>query len=197
MTTNNANAFSVLRAGFPADRDATAIETDTGLLYSWRDLDRASAMVANLFADWAVPAQARVLMQVDKSAEALVLYLACLRGGHVLVPLNTAYQAAEVSYFLSDAQPTVVVCSGANMGWLSKLAFTSGVRHVLTLNDDRTGSLLDRASHHADVQVPVQCQADDVAAILYTSGTTGRSKGAMLSHGNLMSNAQVLHGYWG
>ena len=197
MSTSNANAFSVLRAGFPVDLDVTAIETDTGLNYRWRDLDRASAMVANLFADWDLPAQARVLMQVDKSVEALILYLACLRGGYVLVPLNTAYQAAEMAYFLNDAQPSVVVCSGANMGWLSKLAFTSGVRHVLTLNDDRTGSLLERASHHADVQVPVQRQADDMAAILYTSGTTGRSKGAMLSHGNLMSNAQVLHLYWG
>jgi malonyl-CoA/methylmalonyl-CoA synthetase len=197
MSTSNANAFSVLRAGFPVDLDATAIETDTGLNYRWRDLDRASAMVANLFADWDLPAQARVLMQVDKSVEALILYLACLRGGYVLVPLNTAYQSAEMAYFLNDAQPSVVVCSGANMGWLSKLAFTSGVRHVLTLNDDRTGSLLERASHHADVQVPVQRQADDMAAILYTSGTTGRSKGAMLSHGNLMSNAQVLHQYWG
>jgi malonyl-CoA/methylmalonyl-CoA synthetase len=197
MSTSNANAFSVLSAGFPADLEAIAIETDTGLHYRWRDLDRASAMVANLLADWALPAQARVLMQVEKSVEALVLYLACLRGGYVLVPLNTAYPATEMAYFLNDAQPSVVVCTGANMGWLSKLAFNAGVRHVLTLNDDRTGTLLDRASHHADVQVPVQRQADDLAAILYTSGTTGRSKGAMLSHGNLMSNAQVLQTYWG
>ncbi len=197
MRSANANLFAVLRAQFPDKQDATAIETDTDLHYRWRDLDRASAMVANLFADWELPEQARVLMQVDKSVEALVLYLACLRGGYVLVPLNTAYQAAEMAYFLNDAQPSVVVCSGANMGWLSKLAFTSGVHHVLTLNDDRTGTLLDRASQHADVQVPVQRQADDLAAILYTSGTTGRSKGAMLSHGNLTSNAQVLQGYWG
>jgi len=86
MNTGNANAFSVLRAGFPVDLDATAIETDTGLNYRWRDLDRASAMVANLFADWDLPPQARVLMQVEKSVEALILYLACLRGGYVLVP---------------------------------------------------------------------------------------------------------------
>jgi len=193
----NHNVFSALRAAFPDNLDAWAVETDQGLVYSWRDLDRASAMVANLLKSLDLPEGARVAVQVEKSVEAMVLYLATLRAGLVFLPLNTAYQKAEIEYFIGDAEPAVVVCTGANFGWVSKIAFKAGTAYVFTLNDDRTGSLLERAAHHADVHEPVTRQADDLAAILYTSGTTGRSKGAMLTHGNLLSNAQMLRDYWG
>ena len=193
----NHNVFSALRAAFPDNLDAWAVETDQGLVYSWRDLDRASAMVANLLTSLDLPEGARVAVQVEKSVEAMVLYLATLRAGLVFLPLNTAYQKAEIEYFIGDAEPAVVVCTGANFGWVSKIAFKAGTAYVFTLNDDRTGSLLERAAHHADVHEPVTRQADDLAAILYTSGTTGRSKGAMLTHGNLLSNAQMLRDYWG
>jgi len=191
------NVWSALRAAFPTDLDRWAVETDTGLVYCWRDLDRASAMVANLLASLDLPDGARVAVQVEKSVEAMVLYLATLRAGLVFLPLNTAYQKAEIEYFIGDAEPAVVVCTGANFGWVSKIAFKAGTAHVFTLNDDRTGSLLERAAHHSDVHTPVPRQADDLAAILYTSGTTGRSKGAMLTHGNLLSNALMLRDYWG
>ena len=193
----NHNLFAALRAAFPKDLDTVAVETDDGLCYSWRDLDRASAMVANLFASLAVPAHSRIAVQVEKSVEALILYLATLRAGHVFLPLNTAYQSAEIEYFIGNAEPAVVVCSGKNFGWVSKIAFKAGTRHVFTLNEDRTGSLLDRASHCDDHHTVVARQADDLAAILYTSGTTGRSKGAMLTHDNLLSNAVMLKDYWG
>lgn len=193
----NHNVFSALRAAFPEDLDTWAVETDQGLVYSWRDLDRASAMVANLLKSLDLPEGARVAVQVEKSVEAMVLYLATLRAGLVFLPLNTAYQKAEIEYFIGDAEPAVVVCTEANFGWVSKIAFKAGTAYVFTLNDDRTGSLLERAAHHADVHEPVTRQADDLAAILYTSGTTGRSKGAMLTHGNLLSNAQMLRDYWG
>jgi malonyl-CoA/methylmalonyl-CoA synthetase len=134
---------------------------------------------------------------VDKSVESIMLYLAVLRAGHVYLPLNVAYQHTEMAYFISNAEPAVVVCSGRNFGWISKLAFTSGTRHVYTLDDDRTGTLLARAAHHSDEHQPAQRNADDLAAIVYTSGTTGRSKGAMLTHGNLLSNARVLKTHWG
>lgn len=193
----NANLFSALRAAFPEDLTAVAVQTDEGLEYSWRDLDRATAMVANLLQSLNLPEGSRVAVQVEKSVEALVLYLATLRAGFVFLPLNTAYQSAEIEYFIGNAEPAVVVCSGANFGWVSKIAFKAGTRHVFTLNDDRTGSLLERAALQSDRHTIVKRQADDLAAILYTSGTTGRSKGAMLTHGNMLSNALTLKDYWG
>ena len=193
----NANLFSALRAAFPDDLTAVAVQTDEGLEYSWRDLDRATAMVANLLQSLNLPEGSRVAVQVEKSVEALVLYLATLRAGFVFLPLNTAYQSAEIEYFIGNAEPAVVVCSGANFGWVSKIAFKAGTRHVFTLNDDRTGSLLERAAQQSDQHTIVKRQADDLAAILYTSGTTGRSKGAMLTHGNMLSNALTLKDYWG
>ena len=199
---SNQNLFAALRAAFPADLDAVAVETDNGLCYSWRDLDRASAMVANLLASLPIKPDAsgappRVAVQVEKSVEAMILYLATLRAGFAFLPLNTAYQSAEIEYFIGNAQPAVVVCSRRNFSWVSQIAFQAGTRHVFTLDDDRSGSLLERAAHCSDQQQPVKRRADDLAAILYTSGTTGRSKGAMLSHGNLLSNAVMLKEYWG
>jgi malonyl-CoA/methylmalonyl-CoA synthetase len=189
------NLYSALRAGFPADLDATAIDAD-GLLYSWRDLDNGSAMLANWLGRLALPAGSRVAVHTDKSVENLMLYLAVLRAGLVYLPLNPAYHAAELEHFISDAAPGVVVCAGRNFGWVSKLAFQRGVRWVFTLDDDRRGTLLDRAAQMPLAQEPVERADSDLAAILYTSGTTGRSKGAMLSHGNLLSNARTLKSFW-
>ena len=195
--TMNNNLFAALRAAFPQDLNAVAVETDKGLHYTWRDLDRATAMLANLLQSLGLPAGARVAVQVEKSVEAMMLYLATLRAGYVFLPLNTAYQSAEISYFIENAEPAVVVCSPKNFGWVSKIAFKAGTQNVFTLGDDRTGSLLERAAHCSDQHAVAAVKADDLAAILYTSGTTGRSKGAMLTHGNLLSNALVLKDYWG
>lgn len=194
---SNGNLFAALRAAFPEDLDAVAVETDDGLFYSWRDLERATAMMANLLVSLDLPAGSRIAVQVEKSVEAMVLYLATLRAGLVFLPLNTAYQSAEIEYFIGNAEPAVVVCTAKNFGWVSKIAFKAGTQNVFTLNDDRTGSLLERAAHCSDQHVVALRQADDLAAILYTSGTTGRSKGAMLTHGNMLSNALVLKDYWG
>jgi len=200
----DANLFSALRAAFPADLNALAIEAldapgaspAAPLRYTWGDLERGTAMLANLLASLGLPDGSRVAVQTDKSPEALMLYLAVLRAGLVYLPLNTAYQEAEIGYFIGNAEPAVVVCTPGNFSWVSRIAFTAGARHVYTLGDDRSGSLLERAAHHSDQHTPVPRRADDLAAILYTSGTTGRSKGAMLSHGNLLSNAQVLKHQW-
>ena len=197
--SGNHNLFCALRANFPADLDTTAISTagEKPLAYTWRDLERGTAMLANLLASLGLPAGARIAVQTEKSVEALMLYLAVLRAGYVYLPLNTAYQSSEIAYFIGNAEPSVVVCSAKNFGWVSKIAFQAGTQNVFTLNEDRSGSLLDRAAVHSDQQTPALKQADELGAILYTSGTTGRSKGAMLSHGNLLSNAQTLKEYWG
>ena len=196
-SSSNANLFAALRAAFPADLDAVAIETDDGLCYSWRDLDRASAMIANLLAALKLKQGARIAVQVEKSVEAVLLYLATLRAGYVFLPLNTAYQSAEIEYFIGNAEPAVIVCTSRNAAWVGPIAQAAGTKHVFTLDDDRTGTLLEVAAQCSDVHEIAPRKDDDLAAILYTSGTTGRSKGAMLTHRNLCSNAEVLKDYWG
>src|SRR5687768_4848090 len=180
--TPNQNLFAALRAAFPQDLESAAVETDEGLVYSWRDLDRGTAMIANLLASLQLPAGSRIAVQVEKSVEAMMLYLATLRAGYVFLPLNTAYQSAEIEYFVGNAEPAVVVCTPKHFGWISKIAFKAGTRNVFTLGADRTGTLLDRAAQHGDRHEIAARRADDLAAIIYTSGTTGRSKGAMLTH---------------
>ncbi len=191
-----ANLYAILAQGFPADRSACCIETEDGGLYSWDDVERASAKLANLLAALRLPAGARVAVQVEKSPEALLLYLATLRAGYVYLPLNTAYRESEIDYFVGNAEPALVVCSPANRAWIAPIAARHAVAHLLTLGDDRSGSLLAAAAAMPDGFETVPREPDDLAAILYTSGTTGRSKGAMLSHGNLASNARVLQLYW-
>ncbi|MDQ2735234.1 MAG: malonyl-CoA synthase [Pseudomonadota bacterium] len=192
------NLYVALRAGFPADLDATAIETitDPPLFYTWRDIERATAMFANLLDSLDLPAGARVAVQAEKSVESLLFYLAVLRAGFVYLPLNDAYKSDEIAYFIGNAEPSVFVCTPKNFAWVSALAFGIGTTFVFSLGDDRSGSLLERASHFADRHTPARRGADELAAILYTSGTTGRSKGAMLTHGNLLSNARTLKDYW-
>ncbi len=192
----SANLYALFASRFPQDRSACCIETHDGLYYSWNDVDRASTKIANLLAGLKLPENARVAVQVEKSVEALILYLATLRAGYVYVPLNTAYRSAEIACFIQDAEPSVVVCSPQNFGWVSQIAFSGGVRHVFTLGDDRSGSLLVRATLQSNSFDTVDRKPDDLAAILYTSGTTGRSKGAMLTHHNLAANSLVLHDYW-
>jgi malonyl-CoA/methylmalonyl-CoA synthetase len=198
----NSNLYAHFEANFPADRKGCAIEVpgrvseEGALYYSWDDIDRATAKLANLLSSLNLPDGARIAVQTEKSVEALLLYLATLRAGYVYLPLNTAYQRAEMEYFIVNAEPSVVVCSPKNFSWMTKLAFSAGVAHVFTLDEQRGGSLLQRAAHHSDEFKTVHRDAQDMAAILYTSGTTGRSKGAMLSHGNLLSNALTLKAAW-
>ncbi|MEO0314410.1 MAG: hypothetical protein RI928_866 [Pseudomonadota bacterium] len=196
----NANLYALFRSRFPQDLDDCWLETEDAKYYSWRDLERGTAKIANLFASLELPPGSRIAAQVEKSPEALMLYLATVRAGFVYLPLNTAYRASEMEYFIENATPAVVVCSPKNFGWITQIAFRAGTRHVFTLDEPHqgrnSGTLLSRAVHHADHFDTVHRDPDDLAAILYTSGTTGRSKGAMLSHDNLASNIRVLHEAW-
>ncbi len=196
------NLYLALRERFPADLDSGAVRVadepaGSPSAYSWRDLDAASARIANLLDALGVPLGARVAMQARKSVDALILYLAVVRAGRVFLPLNTAYQAAEIEYFLNDAGPSMLVCSGSALEQLAAIARKTGTRHVFSLNDDHSGTLLDGAASHSAQHEPARVRADEPAVILYTSGTTGRSKGAVLSHGNLLANTDTLHACWG
>jgi malonyl-CoA/methylmalonyl-CoA synthetase len=196
------NLFAALRGRFPANLDSVAVQlADDGAgtppTYTWRELDEASARIANLLESLGLPPGARVAAQTEKSVDALILYLAVLRAGRVYLPLNTAYQTSEIDYFLKDAEPAMVVCSGKALDNVSRIARRAGIAHVFSLDEDRTGTLLESAASHGTSHAPASVRTDDLAVILYTSGTTGRSKGAMLSHGNLLANTGTLNTYWG
>ena len=137
----------------------------------------------------------RVTVQVEKSPEALALYLACLRGGYVFQPLNMAYTPAEVDYFLKDAEPDVLICDPERKAALEPLAEAAGAKTV-TLRGDWGGSFYMLQMVQPESFQTVARGADDLAAILYTSGTTGRSKGAMISHENLLANGRDLADIW-
>lgn len=191
------NLYQALLAGFPQDRNQTAIETDTGRTVTWQQLEQGSARLANLFRSYGIAEDARILIQADKSVEALMVYLGTLQAGYVHLPLNPAYQENEIAYFVGDARPAIVICPPQSLHWIEPLARAAGAVACFTLAADGTGTLMDAAKEQSP-DAPIQVRAaDDIATILYTSGTTGRSKGAMLTHRNLRSNAQVLKDYWG
>ena len=200
---NNKNLYAAIRAAFPADLDSVAIESadsSTGATlkqHSWRELDEHTARIANLLVSLNLPEGSRVAVQTEKSVEALMLYLAVLRAGYVYLPLNTAYQASEIEYFIGNAEPAVVVCSPKSLAWIQPIADAAKVARVFTLDDAGGGTLMQAATTQTTAHAITAKSADDLAAILYTSGTTGRSKGAMLSHDNLLSNALTLKDYWG
>lgn len=196
---DHGNWFAALRRAFPADLDAVAIRTADGTpaSYRWRDLEESSARMANLIESLELPPGARIALQADKSVDALILYLAVLRAGKVFLPLNSAYQPGEIEYFMRDAQPSVLVSSGRHLERLGAIARETGVRHVFSLDEDRTGTLLEHAALQSARHTPTSLSEHDPAVILYTSGTTGRSKGAVLSHANIAANALTLRAYWG
>lgn len=137
----------------------------------------------------------RVAVQVSKSPQALALYAACAQAGLVFLPLNTGYTGQELAYFIENSGAALLVCDGGNAAALAPLAAGLGAA-LETLNADGSGSLTDKAASQPDTYEPVARSADDLAALLYTSGTTGRSKGAMLSQENLLSNARTLVQAW-
>jgi malonyl-CoA/methylmalonyl-CoA synthetase len=192
---SSANLFSELK-GHWRDAEKTAIETARGKCYSFGDIECQTARFANALARLGVKPGDRVAVQADKSPEALFLYLACLRAGAAYLPLNTAYTQAELEYFLTDAEPALFVCRPQDEAAGVALCAGAGVAHCRTLGAAGEGSLMPLTADQASAFTDVPRAPDDLAGILYTSGTTGRSKGAMLTHANLSSNAHALIETW-
>jgi malonyl-CoA/methylmalonyl-CoA synthetase len=187
--------FALVRERMP-EPGKVFIETQDGRVTSYGDLIAWSARIANVLVGQGVEPGDRVAVQVEKSPEAILLFLACLRAGAVCLPLNTGYTLAELEYFIGDSGPRVVVCSPDKAEGIAALGERLGVAATLTLATAGDGTLMDLARVAPADFADVPCSGDDLAAILYTSGTTGRSKGAMLTHDNLASNALTLVDYW-
>jgi malonyl-CoA/methylmalonyl-CoA synthetase len=193
-TPANANLFSRLFDNLD-DPSRLAIETTDGQRITYGDLVARAGQMANVLVARGVKPGDRVAAQTEKSVPGLVLYLAAVRAGAVYLPLNTAYTLNELEYFITDAEPSLVVCDPPKAEGIGAIAAKVGAR-VETLGADGKGSLTEAAAVETPEFATVARNDDDLAAILYTSGTTGRSKGAMLTHDNLASNSLSLVVYW-
>lgn len=190
------NLFETFAAKMRARAEADFITTRDGRRYRYTDALTLSAQLAGALTELGVKQGDRVAVQVDKSPEAILLYLACLRIGGVYLPLNTGYTGDEIRYFLNDAEPALFVCRPKLLEEAQALAAETGCPAVATLGSAADGSLMEAAQSAAPREEIVALGEHDLAAILYTSGTTGRSKGAMLTHKNLSSNAETLAKAW-
>ncbi len=190
------NIYELFATKFADALDSPFLTIPGGASYSYGQVDRRSAAIAAALAEGGARPGDRVVVQVDKSADAVALYLACLRSGFIYVPLNTAYTPEEVGFFLGDAHPAVFVFKPGRAAKLRPVADIAGVPTSFTLNSKGGGSLADAASEITGIGAIMERGPDDVACMVYTSGTTGRSKGAMLTHRGIATNARALHAIW-
>ncbi len=192
----NANLFTAFEPSFTGAAARSALCPAGGDAVSFGELRRKAAGLANFLKIEGIAPGDRVAVQVEKSVESVVLYLACLQAGAIYLPLNTAYTDNELDYFFGDAEPRLIVCMPGRQEGIRCLGSADNVL-IHTLDGSGGGTFLEDADRfEADFET-VQREAEDVAAILYTSGTTGRSKGAMITHGNLRANAETLVDIWG
>jgi malonyl-CoA/methylmalonyl-CoA synthetase len=191
----SANLYEAFLARAPR-RDKCALEAADGLSLSYGELFARAGRAAQALIDCGVEPGDRVAVQIDKSPDAIVLMLACFKAGAALLPLNTAYTLAELEYFLDDAAPALTICRPASLVATRALAARLGLESVESLGVARDGTFAERIDAVDREPSTVARAPDDLAAILYTSGTTGRSKGAMLTHENLASNALALVDLW-
>ena len=190
------NTYACFAQCFLKTPEQVFLEADSGESFSYADVDRETARYANFLIGLGLQRGDRVAVQVEKSPQAVFIYLACLRAGLCYLPLNNAYQQGEIRYFLGDAEPAVAICSPRNQAWFTGLCKEENVPNVFTLDENGIGTFADGSGASPAQFATRSSSPDDLAVIIYTSGTTGRSKGAMVTHGNLTSNAQVLCDAW-
>ena len=181
--------------GAHADSDRPFLILPDGATITYSDFHRLACRYANAIQSLGLMPGDRLAVQIAKSPEALAVYAGCAAAGVIFLPLNTAYTAAEISYFVENAEAKLLLCDAANEAALTPVAAAAGAK-LMTLNADGSGGFADLAAGQSDEFAPVDRAEDDLAAFLYTSGTTGRSKGAMLTHANLLSNSETLKDYW-
>ncbi len=195
--TENHNFFAIIQQQMLKSAPRVFLELQDAKSITYAEADCLSAQMANKLTELGLQPGDRVTAQIEKSAQAVILYLACLRAGFVFHPLNTAYTLNELDHFLGDAQPTLLACSQERADAAKRLTQKHSVSLVETLESDGTGTLWDDASAFSKIFEPVTRRRDDTALLIYTSGTTGKPKGAMITHENIASNASSLAQVWG
>ena len=193
----NHNLYARFHEVFKRRLNQTLLVTDSGDEYRYADIESESARLSGCLAAAGATPGDRISVQVAKTPQALCLYLACLRGGFVFHPLNTGYRAGELEYFFSDAEPAVVVCDGGNLDMIRPLVKQLSIPRLFTLDGDGSGPLADRSRDTDDRPDIVRRDKHDMAALLYSSGTTGKPKGIVLTHNNLYASARILVQAWG
>ena len=191
----NKNLYTYFEQKFLRYSNRSFLVSDHGTL-KYDEIHNETGRYVSMFTEMQINKGDRIVVQVEKSIEAVLLYLACLRYGAIYIPLNPAYTKEEVEYFLQDSDPTLFVCIPERESSMRALATEIGIPNLISLGQNVDGSIFDKLMNLESSQHVANCSEDDLAAILYTSGTTGRSKGAMLTHHNLLSNALILLDYW-
>ena len=194
--TVKGNLYTSYKEGFKNNLEGQFLYDDKGLNVTYRELDSETAKLANGLKELGLSEGDRVTVQVDKCIEMVYLYLACVRSNIIFHPLNPAYKEKELSYFLDDAKPSLFISNEETISSISDLSLEHSIDHLFVLNNDGSGNFSD-ISTSEDNYITVACSDDDIAALLYSSGTTGKPKGIMLSHGNISSNAESLVKAWG
>lgn len=196
MPKEFSNLFDHFYHSFSKNPSKPALILDTGKEYNFTLLNHISSKFASFFCELGVKPGDRISIQIDKSPESLCLYLACLKAGLTYHPLNPDYTENELSFFIENAKPTVIVCIEKKFNLFKKLAQINEIDHVFTLEKDGSGTLVDESDHCVHEFKTIETSSNHIAALLYSSGTTGRPKGIMLSHKNLISNTKTLSEYW-
>ena len=191
----NKNLYTYFEQNFLRYRNRAFLVSDHRTL-KYDEIHNETGRYVSMFTKMQIKKGDRIVVQVEKSIESVLLYLACLRYGAIYIPLNPAYTNEEITYFLRDSDPALFVCTPERESSMSAITAEVGIRNLISLGQKVDGSIFDKLLNLEASQHVANCTEDDLAAILYTSGTTGRSKGAMLTHHNLLTNALILLDYW-